>query len=91
MVKKHVILLGSSREELSDAERQRSKRTSRRAWRVWPGDPRSGGDPRQHQRSPSSNADLMLDTTFEFCRGALRAIPLTRPMLPWPTARCAPY
>ena len=38
---------------------------------------------------PSSNADLMLDTTFESAE-ALKGYSPTRPMLPWPTARCAP-
>ena len=38
---------------------------------------------------PSSNADLMLDTTFESARHS-RATPSTRLMWPSPTARCAP-
>lgn len=39
---------------------------------------------------PSSNADLMLDTTFESARGTQGATPSTRLMWPSPTARCAP-
>lgn len=38
---------------------------------------------------PSSNADLMLDTTFESAERS-RATPSTRLMWPSPTARCGP-
>lgn len=38
---------------------------------------------------PSSNADLMLDTTFESAEALSKATPPTRRMWQWQTARCA--
>lgn len=86
---KHVILW-QLKDELSDTEKAAVKAGIKEGLEGLAGQIPGLVDIRVNiDALPSSNADLMLDTTFETA-GHSRATPPIRLMSPSPTAKCAP-